>query len=141
MRHRIRIERAHPGEDRFDPEGRLDVVLSGLVLSCAVLMPTPEAWSRLAHGLELDVELWLERSGSVRRLPEAPAALTSMGGVFWRATGLVTDCDGDWLKLESVVPLSIDLDPPVQAPSGLPLIAAGDHLEVEGRLKLDLELD
>jgi hypothetical protein len=91
-------------------------------------------------GETLPADLRLERSGEWGRvdLGRTPS-LVQVAGVDYDLVGTVLDVTGQELVVDASLVLGVDLDlPPGAEP---PDLAAGDRVEVRGRLQVDLEPD
>jgi hypothetical protein len=99
-------------------------------------------WEQYTPGIVVPAQLWLERSGAVERMEGLMAPeLRQEKGVRYQAIGKVLAAEGEEVWLDSLFPLRVDMDWPVQGRERFPQFAAGDWLKVQGVLRLDLEGD
>ena len=71
----------------------------------------------------------------------APPALTQRDGVSYEVVGTVLARDGEQVRLDSVMPLDVDLDLAPFLTRRVPDVAVGDRIRVEGTLEADLDPD
>lgn len=139
MRQTLAVDRLIPWSDFNDAEAQIDGRLDGHAVSCHVLLHGEE-WERPQPGRSLEADITLVRYGDVT-LTDAPASLTRVDGVSFVAVGTVVDREDDLLRLDSVLPLEVDLDITPGMRRALPDIAPGDTIRVEGTFELELTDD
>jgi hypothetical protein len=143
MPHTLTIKKLVPWSEYNDYEGHLEGVLDSYDICGYLLMYSAEDWHKYEPEQIVEVELWLERTGSVTILnSSASPVLQQLEGVNYEVTGTVTDVTGETLLLNSVFPLRVDLDISSDMKSPLPLeISVGDQIHVVGALKVSLDLE
>lgn len=141
MRHMLTIERVVPGSDPDEGHGRVEGRLGDRVVMCRVFLPHAD-WSRYRPGDALEVDAYVVRNGDVAIVEaDAPPSLTHSGGCNYVVVGTVVSRDGEWVELDSVMPLEVDLELSPHLRRTIPDVTVGDRIRVEGSLEVDLEPD
>jgi hypothetical protein len=141
MRRTLTVERAVPWTRFNEYEGQIDGRLDGHAVTCHVFL-TDGDWTRVKPGDAYEVEAKLIRDGDVEVLDaSAPPALTQRDGVSYEVVGTVLARDGEQVRLDSVMPLDVDLDLAPFLTRRVPDVAVGDRIRVEGTLEADLDPD
>jgi len=143
MPHTLTIKKLVPWSEYNDYEGHLEGVLDGYDICGYLLMYSAEDWYKYEPEQIVEVELWLECTGSVTILnSSASPALQQLEGVNYEVTGTVTHVAGETLLLNSIFPLRVDLDlSSDMKPLSSPEIGIGEHIHVVGTLKVNLDLE
>jgi hypothetical protein len=143
MPHTLTIKQLVPWSAYNGHEGHLEGVLDGYDICVYSLMHSTENWHKYVPEQIVEVDVWLERTGSVTILnASAPPALQQLAGINYEVTGTVTHVAGETLLLNSVFPLRVDLDISSDMTSPLPLeISVGDQIRVAGALKVSVDLE
>lgn len=135
MRHRFTVrEKQRWRENEY--EGAVIGTVQGHVLTCYVQLPSAASWDDFGAGATLAGRLFLERRGEVRRTSEARPALQQVGGVSYHVVGRIEAIDDEVLRLESILPVSFELDPVPSVP--LPPLQPGDWIDVTGVLSFEI---
>ncbi len=140
MRVTLTITEIHRWLELNEHEGVVIGLIGSREVSCHVLLPDANGWGRHAPGRSLEIELRLERSGTVEPAdPSEPLSLRRVDGAIHRAVGEVREIAGELLLLDVGMPLSVDLDITPAMAHAIPRIAVGDRIAIVGMLEADLD--
>ena len=136
MRQTLAVERLIPWSDFNEAEAQIDGHLDGHAVICHVLLYGAE-WDLVRPGESLEADITFVRYGDVAVVSE-PAALINVRGVNYVAIGTVVEREDDLLRVDSVLPLEVDLEiiPGMRRP--IPEVAVGDTIRVEGTFEVEL---
>lgn len=138
----ITLHELHPWTDTNEYEGEAIITLHGQRLWAYLLLPAAN-WNTYSSGYTLEAAYWLERNGEVERLPHlSEPRLDMIRESLHRLVGRVVNVDDeDRLIVESIIPITVDLDDSIFLDPPLPKFAIGDTIQITGLLKLDLDPD
>lgn len=134
----IVLHELHPWTRINDYEGEVVVTLHNQKLWAYLILPAAN-WGSFHVGDRLDAAYWLERKGEVqRRRQAAEPELHRINESQYRLVGRVVGFDDEErLIVESIIPMTVDLDDSTCVDPPLPVFAVGDTIEITGLLKLD----
>jgi hypothetical protein len=141
MRHTLTVERAVPWPHFNEYEGQIEGRLDGHPVTCHVFI-TDGDWTRIRPGATYEVQAKLVRDGEVQVLDASGLpALSQRDGVSYEVVGTVVARDGEDVRLDTILPLDVDLDLAPFPRRTVPDVAVGDRIRVEGTLEAELDLD
>jgi hypothetical protein len=140
MTHTLHVREVARWWEYNEFEGQIHGELDGVPVVCYLLGVPVALWDTVRPGAVLRVEAWVERQyGGVEiLLPHSPARLERAGdGVVYDIVGAVVAQDGEVVRVDSVLPLRVDLEWAERFGEPPPL-RIGEVIRVRGVLKVEL---
>lgn len=143
MKKEIRIDKAVPWIHLNPIEGHIEAHVEDHQITAYVNFRHENEWKNFPPGTIINAEIWIERSEKFEIMPpETLFGFSQVRGVTWRITGKIAEMEGEILKLESVLNMSVDLDMgPLWVDAIVEQLKPGDIIMVEGVLKADIHPD
>jgi hypothetical protein len=141
MKQTLTVERVVPWPQFNEYEGQIEGRLDGHPVTCHVWVDDRN-WDGIRAGDALAVAAMVRRTGDVEVLDAAaPAELRQLDGVNYAVVGTVLERDGERVRLDSVMPMDVDLELSPFLQRTIPDVKVGDRIRIEGSLEADLDPD
>ena len=135
MRHTLIVDKATPWPQYNEYEGQLDGRVDGVAVSCH---SADGGWDEITPGDVLELDVRLVRRGAVQVVDASvPLALDHVDGIDYVLVGTVLERDGELVRVDSTLPLEVDLEINPFPKFTVPDVAVGDRIRVEGSLEAE----
>jgi len=141
MSYNFRIIKIDRWLDLNEYEGQIRGIIDDKQLSC-YLFASPESWSVLSAGQEINISLWIERAGDILVTKDRIIAfepVSSNDDVAYKVAGQIISVEGEgYISLKTVLPLTVDMDIPYGQSDEF-VFDVGCFIEFIGILKMKIE--